>query len=230
MNPIVTAALINTGANLLGGFMHSGRGDGGAGYWNQIQYLLNRENMDFQQEMSRHGLRVRVEDAVSAGLHPLVGAGINPTPYSPTSAVFNQGDPSGSRFGHMGEAVSRMGQDVSRAMLARATEDERKTNEAHRIKLLAEADAATSQAELNRRTNLPPATPTPQDKYVGYRQPDGSIEWVYNPLYAMGLGADPIRMYRNSAGNIFQNPDAAALDLLQIRGSGSYGRSDPRRK
>lgn len=220
-------SLLGFGSNFIGG----GQSDTAINdqrWMNDFAWKQSLRNEQFQMDLANHGIRMRVDDAERSGLHPLVGAGINPASGGWSGAAFNS--PDSNRPNRWGNAMSGLGQDISRASMARATEQERSLNEAQRVKLLAEADQASSAADLNRRSGLPPPTPSMVDKYMPYRLPDGSIEWVYNPMYAMGLGADPIRTWRNSAQNIFGNPDVMGLNSLQIqntghRSSGSYGRS-----
>lgn len=88
------------------------------------------------REFAENGIRMRVNDAVAAGLHPLVGAGVTPISYSPVSVG---GGGSGG-----GYHTSSTGQDISRAIQATLTKDER---EVDKLKLdllrsqIAETDA-----------------------------------------------------------------------------------------
>lgn len=79
------------------------------------QAEIDRELQRFYAE---NGLRMRVEDAVAAGLHPLVGAGLNPASYQPVNAV-------GAQASSSGYVPSHMGQDISRALITTMSKDER---------------------------------------------------------------------------------------------------------
>lgn len=74
-----------------------------------------------QREFAQHGVRWKVEDAKAAGLHPLFALGGATTSYSPTSYVGDGGRDSGG----LGEAISGMGQNVSRAVQAQETAPQR---------------------------------------------------------------------------------------------------------
>lgn len=91
------------------------------------QEKLFRENWAMQKEFAKHGLRWRVQDAVAAGLHPLIGAGVQPSSGSPVYA------------GETGfqQAFGRIGQDIGRAWSAKATPGERALG---RIKLQQEQE------------------------------------------------------------------------------------------
>lgn len=73
---------------------------------------------EMQREFAQNGVRWRVEDAVAAGLHPLVGAGAQPLNYSPISVG------GGGGGGSLPHFQSTMGQDISRAIMAAVTPEE----------------------------------------------------------------------------------------------------------
>lgn len=74
----------------------------------------------FQKEFAQHGIRWRVEDAEAAGLHPLYALGAQTPSYSPS---YVQGNSSA--------ALSDMGQNISRAVGATQTVQERKISDAN---------------------------------------------------------------------------------------------------
>lgn len=78
-----------------------------------------RQQMAMQREFAQHGIRWRVEDAQAAGLHPLYALGGSGATYSPVPQVIGEGDTSGGR------AISRLGQNISRAAAAQETEEQR---------------------------------------------------------------------------------------------------------
>lgn len=136
--PVVAAALVGAGASLLGG-----------GVSQDQQRRLMHEQMDAQREFAQHGIRWKVEDARAAGIHPLYALGASTSSYSPI-AVQDQ----------LGPAISSAGQDISRAMTAQATAEERQANEATMFMLEAERRsdarilAANADARENRRLAL----------------------------------------------------------------------------
>jgi len=92
---------ISAGASLLGGLFGQKQQD---------------KNVALQREFAQSGIQWRVADAKKAGIHPLYAMG------APTV------QPSVSAFSPMGAAVSSMGQDISRAMTASASEGTRQVN------------------------------------------------------------------------------------------------------
>lgn len=106
----------------------------------------------YQQQQDKNSIQWRVADATAAGLHPLVAAGFNPgsgpvavnastsPPSSSPGMVPPQGDPSASSRG------GNMGQNISRAIRAMLTPEERQ--ELDKSKLYAEVER---QRDLERR-------------------------------------------------------------------------------
>lgn len=102
---------------------------------NKIMKENARDNMIAQKEYAQHGLRWKVEDARAAGLHPLAALGASTTSFSPVSVGYQP-----SRTPDYNQA---MGQDISRAIQATRTEDERR---------LANLQLANAQADLDGKT------------------------------------------------------------------------------
>lgn len=75
----------------------------------------NAANERMQREFAQNGVRWRVEDAKAAGLHPLFAVGAQGSQASPSHV----GDSS------LGNAMSNMGQGISRAINATRTSEER---------------------------------------------------------------------------------------------------------
>lgn len=96
-----------------------------AGINRDFQSAEAAKDRDMQMEFAKNGIRMRVADAVAAGLHPLVGAGVTPYQGSPIGV-------GGSQATSPGYSSSHMGQDISRAIGAVQTSEER---EAERLKL-----------------------------------------------------------------------------------------------
>lgn len=117
---------------------------------NEANINLAREQMAAQKEYAQHGVRWRVDDAVAAGLHPLVGAGVQPSSYSPVSAhVMPEYD---DRAG----ALSRMGQNISRAVMATASQDERMASRLRLENMELQNDLLRAQISSINNPNNPP--------------------------------------------------------------------------
>lgn len=72
-----------------------------------------QQQAHFQEEFAKKGIRWRVRDAIKAGIHPLAALGANTISYSPVSVGTSTPD-----FG-------KFGQDITRAMFAKSTPEER---------------------------------------------------------------------------------------------------------
>lgn len=134
--PMVAAAGISALGSLAGGLI----GSSGA-----------KEAMELQKDAMQKGIRWRVHDAKMAGIHPLYALGA-PT-FSP-SAV-NVGQP-------MADALSSMGQDISRAVAAGQTDAERAIQNLTLEKAQLENDYLREQiASLRVRTTREAGPPVP---------------------------------------------------------------------
>jgi len=83
----------------------------------QMQQVARNEAL--QREFAQHGVRWRVEDAKAAGVHPLFALGGSGASYSPNAIVV------GHENEALGRAVSDMGQNISRAVQAQETAEQR---------------------------------------------------------------------------------------------------------
>lgn len=98
--------------------------------WSQQQWNENRDlqrefwdkNYGMQKEFAQSGIRWRMEDAKAAGIHPLFALSGGGAAASPTAYVPHTSDPSTQ---NSGEYLSRMGQDIGRAISATQTMGER---------------------------------------------------------------------------------------------------------
>lgn len=86
----------------------------------EAQERANQANRDLQYDFAKNGIKWRVQDAIDAGLHPLVGAGATP---SMGQASYVGGVDNGSDG--KGNALASMGQSLERAMMSTATRKER---------------------------------------------------------------------------------------------------------
>jgi len=101
------AALAPVVGSLVGGLMNSDSQRSA----NSANKQIAQAQLTAQQDAAKNGISWRVQDAVNAGLSPLVGAGASTTSISPT-AIGMQANTG------MGDAVSNMGQHVGRAAMA----------------------------------------------------------------------------------------------------------------
>lgn len=113
MDPIIGGALIGGGAAVIGGYLNQEAQKDA----NEINKRMSEQNMAQQREFAQHGIRWKVEDAKKAGIHPLAALGAQT--HSPSSSYIGASPVS------MGDSISNMGQDISRAMLAKATPEEK---------------------------------------------------------------------------------------------------------
>lgn len=107
-------ALIGAGASLIGGAINA-RSQRKANEVNQHQL---EQSYAQQKEFAQHGIRWRVEDAKRAGLHPLAALGAQTTSFSPIAI-------GSTPVTGLGDAISNMGQDLSRAYDQTRTRQER---------------------------------------------------------------------------------------------------------
>lgn len=94
---------------------------------------LAHEQMDAQREFAQMGIRWKVDDARAAGIHPLYALGANTTSFAPIAVQDSYGP-----------ALAQAGQDVSRAMQAAQTQQERSAAEKTAF------DMARAQEAFNR--------------------------------------------------------------------------------
>lgn len=99
----IAAGAIGAGANLLGGFLGSQRAE-----------EARAQNAMMQTVFAKNGIRWRVADAEAAGIHPLYALGASTSNFAPSSV----GDP-------LGAGIAAAGQDVSRAIMAGQSAEER---------------------------------------------------------------------------------------------------------
>lgn len=147
-----------------------------------------------QREFAQHGIRWRVEDARSAGIHPVYAMSGGGAAYAPSAVTVGDARPSDTFRG--------MGQDLSRAITAQETAEQRSIRmavlEGHRAS--AERDLAQAQyyrtlANNAGRADVPPAFPS--DVVVGAyggaeaRPVRGSGHIEQHPLYADAVKLEP---------------------------------------
>lgn len=57
------------------------------------QNKINKENIELQREFAQHGISWKVDDAISAGIHPLAALGADTMSFTPSSRLFEQQAP-----------------------------------------------------------------------------------------------------------------------------------------
>lgn len=159
---------------------------------NAQSMALARENMDMQREFAKFGIRWRVEDAAAAGLHPMAALGASGAQASPVHAAFNAPMRSPVSKGDSWRALSNMGQNIGRAVVATQTAQERAYEALRLVNMQKQNDLIDAQASLARAEALQlgkgPAMPATGQWMVNR---DGSKSWVPSNEYAVAANALP---------------------------------------
>lgn len=99
--------LLSAGLKLVGGFMgKEAQDDANTAAANQA-----RANYEHQKEFAQNSISWKAADAARSGIHPLYALGASTTSFSPVSVGHVGGSP-------IGEALSSIGQDVTRSAAA----------------------------------------------------------------------------------------------------------------
>lgn len=115
---ISPTAALGTGAALAGDYMAMQEGEDANRRNIAAQERMNAQNIQAQERFAQMGVRWRVQDAIAAGLHPLAALGSSGSTFSPSFQAFNESAPKADMY-------SSMGQNISRAMAATSTGEER---------------------------------------------------------------------------------------------------------
>lgn len=244
MDPLIGAALIGSGSALAGGLMNNFLGGGGMSdtqkndqrFMNDFAWKAALRNEDYM----RRYLEIRSNDAHVAGLHPLAALGVN-VASGPGAAAF-VGSGEGNRRVRDFGFIPEMGQNISRALLAQKTADERMLAQAALEKTQAETDLVRAQAD-DIRNKVPggvgnPPAPNPYgpgvmqgdvsqlpNAHMVYRGPYG-YETQWTPDFAVS------HMGRAMRGMLQDLHDVGRLDLypkLKAIGQIIYGNARYRR-
>lgn len=168
---------------------------------------LQREQFNFNKDLAKHGIKMRADDAIAAGFHPLVGAGVNPAGGSSGgfgTPAFVGAHQSSSRGSGTSVGIS---QSISRAQAATMTESEKAMNQAQLESIRANtaesmARKALADYELQKLRGTPPIPPATQN----YRDADGNIITLNHPDVEASLRSDPVRMWsRSIKRNVYDN-------------------------
>lgn len=120
------AAGIGALGSLAGGLMSNASSRAASSDAISAQMAMNNLNYEAQKEFAQNGIRWRVADAKAAGLHPLAALGAAPQGFSPSFQSLPQfGGTDYSWVGDVGNQLGQMGQNIGRAVQAKATEKER---------------------------------------------------------------------------------------------------------
>lgn len=158
-------------------------------FMNDWNMKMQERNEAFQHELAEHGIKMRVNDAIDAGLHPLVGAGVNPASGQFGSPIF-AGDAAPS--GRSGSTSVGFSQNIGRASSSTMTQMEREMAQANLEGIRANtaesmARKALAEYELQQLRNKPPFPPLEQQ----YRDSDGRMVTLPHPDAANAMSADP---------------------------------------
>lgn len=182
----------------------SGSAGDDARFMNDFAWKQSLRNEEFQKQLSEHGIKMRVDDAVSAGLHPLVGAGINPSQGGFSTPAFT-GTP--TRFPKQPSGIS-MGADISRAVSATSTLEEKQLRALELQRAINDTKRSGYEADIAaRQLKMMGSTPPMPNKYQSVMKPDGTTEAVYSSDYSQAIMSDPLGMWANSFKKAFGGPD-----------------------
>ena len=157
---VLAATAASMGGSIIGGLMNKSANED----TNEANAAINQHNIDLQREFAQNGIRWKMADAKAAGVNPLVALGANTTSFSPSSIGMT---PDHS----MGDMASNMGQDVSRAMSATRTSDERQIAalniQGAQLDLQGKAlDNQIKSTQLNKLNSTGPAFPAGTDHLI----------------------------------------------------------------
>ena len=146
-------------------------------------------------------MQTRARDAEAAGLHPLAALGVSPSNASVAAAFAPESKPS------LGERLNHMGQNISRAISAYQTPEERELARVRLDNLKAEGDLTRAQtAESLKRAmdqpGNPPAMIGAPSMQLWHNPVTGKKEWGYTPEYAASIMSSPVTMYSKDVKRI----------------------------
>lgn len=123
----IIGAGLSAASALAGSAMNNASQSNAASNAIEAQMRANAMNYEAQKEFAQNGIRWRVGDAKSAGLHPLAALGASPLGFSPSfqSLGFQPSSDWSEAARGFGNFAQTMGQNIDRAIEAKATEKER---------------------------------------------------------------------------------------------------------
>jgi len=207
VDPSTILAGINTAANIAG-TVGSLMGGSAEGLSRQDQRFLADKSWKMserQQDFLENQMYYRSKDAERAGLHPLAALGVMPTSGGVPVSV-----PGGRPAPSLGERLSSMGQNVSRAIQAQQSLPSRAllTQQLENEKAQGDFIRAQTAESLARARNLSMPPPFPQgssnpygftgeaqavgNRHVLIRNPDGTFTTEDSPTYGSTLYHRPV--------------------------------------
>lgn len=200
--PLVSGALVGIG----GGLLERDAAASEASKQREAQDRINQQNYDMQKEFAQHGIRWKVEDAKAAGLHPLAALGATGASASPSFQIPGE-DHSKSNF------YRSAGQDISRAIAATSTAEERMMRRLQIERMSTENELMKIDLDRARRTVMNPGFPADGNSGIGGipGQGDSSLPVQIMPTgrTASALGK-PHQAYGNVTGwSYVKHPDGS---------------------
>lgn len=177
INPV---GLIGTGSQLVGDYLSQEAQERENSRARQHQDQVNIANAELQREFAKNGVRWRVEDAVSAGLHPLAALGASGASASPSFQMpAYQDSPKANMY-------RSMGQNVSRAIMSTATAEERALSRLQIERMSLENQLLRQRVQTDQQ---PPAFPADGNSEIGIPGQGSSVTPV--TIVPLGRTASP---------------------------------------
>lgn len=206
--------VIDTAANLadtIGGFFGGGGSDTAANdarFMNDFAWKQALRNEEEQKLLARNGIRMRVADAEAAGIHPLAAIGVNPA----GGGQFGSGSvsPMEGRQNPMGPALSRMGQNLSRAAAVMSTRQEQEMHAANIELLRKNTDFVIQQIAESKARVVDMGHPKPQPV---------DTDMPFNPVKKMKYALQKVRdgVAGPEARQLYEKlPDATKAALKRL--------------
>lgn len=196
--------LISAGASLLGGSMASNAQEEAnrlaaaqAAAANRTQMRLGRMNIGLQKLFAQRGIQWKVRDARRAGIHPLYALGASTASYSPVSVGTSTYSPV-PEVG-MAQGLAAAGQDISRAVTAVQTADERAYTDTVRaldLQRMGLSNELLKSQIMRERVNTVP--PVPDTSGLWAPEIAAKAPSAISPLQIMGLRL-PLNRFTSSA-------------------------------
>ena len=203
MDPVTGAALINAGSSLLGGVL-GGKGKKGPDFED-----IKNEN----RTVLMNQIQWKVQDAIKAGIHPLAALGVSSA--SGPSGGWAVGDSSSGP--DWGTIAGDLGQNVSRAITAHGSQEDRMMQQALQKQTLEKGDLENELLRSNialNRAQLPPAFGGPARVIDG----QGGIQIIPKEIVSRngqsekGISASNQYIQWNDDGDLVRVPSSAWAD------------------
>lgn len=174
--PAVVGALANAAQVGLSAYGAAKGGGGTAGlskddarFVADFEMKQSLRNEQFQNDLAKMGIRMKVADAEAAGLHPLAALGVNTASNSfggPISVMPETKGPG------LGSRLQGLGQDISRAAMTMATPEEKAFKQLQLQKMKTENEILNMELLQKQRAMLSPGTGAgPTIETAGYTIP-----------------------------------------------------------